>query len=135
MPRENTQKKFVSYKPVLLVADDAQGSGNSIPANAKVAVVTGVTNGTNDFIVLPSVASCPIGHEIVILNSASSNFELRTPSASAEEINSEDCDGTKELLMTDTQIVRVVKISDSIGWMAEGRTAIGAYATAVVPDA
>jgi hypothetical protein len=132
--RENQSIKYESFKPVLLVADDADGSGNSIPANAKVAVVTGVTNGSTDYIVLPSVVSCPIGHEITIMNNASSYFELRTPSASAEEINSEDCDGTKEALMTDGYVMKVTKISDTIGWMLEGRTAIGAYVSAIVPD-
>lgn len=93
-----------------------------------------VVNDANDFIVLPNLAQCPDGHEITIVASASSNFELRTPSASAEEINSEDCDGTKELLMTDTQITKVIKINNTVGWMAHSYTAIGAVATAVVPD-
>lgn len=131
--RENQKVRYSSFKPVLLVADDAQGSGNSVPAKVKVAVVTGVTNGTSDFVVLPSLASCPNGHEITILNSASSNFLLRTPSSSNEKINGQDSDGTKSAVMTDTQVMKVTKISDSVGWMLEGRTAIGAYVTAIVP--
>lgn len=54
--------------------------------------------------------------------------------ASGEKINNEDCDGTKEYLMTDTQVVKVVKISNTVGWMAHGYSAIGAVVTAVVPD-
>ena len=53
---------------------------------------------------------------------------------SAEEINSEDCDGTKEYLLTATQIHRFTKIDNTIGWVGQGFTAIGAVATAVVPD-
>lgn len=124
----------VEFTPVNIRADDSESSVNQIPALAKVAKVSGVVNGATDFIVLPSLSSCPDGHEIIILCSASSAFEMRTPSASAEEINSEDCDGTKEYLMTDTQVVKVVKINDTIGWMAHGYSAIGAVVTAVVPD-
>ena len=65
---------------------------------------------------------------------AGGNFELRTPAGSAEEINSENCDGTKEYLCTDTQVLYVTKISNTIGWEANAYTAIGAVATAVVPD-
>jgi len=117
-----------------VLADDSQGSINSIPANAKVVHVTGVVNNANDYVVLPPLASCDVGHEIVIISNAGTNFELRTPSTSAEEINSEDCDGTKELLVTDTTVLRVVKLPGTVGWMSEVRTAIGAYGTAVVPD-
>jgi hypothetical protein len=93
-----------------------------------------VTNDADDFVVLPSLADVPNGHEIVMVGQAGANFEVRTPATSAEEINSEDCDGTKEYLFTDTQIVKFVKIDNTIGWMAHGYSAIGAVVTAVVPD-
>ena len=96
--------------------------------------VQAVTNGVTDFIVLPYLADVPVGHTITILCNAGGAFELRTPAASAEEINSEDCDGTKEYLCTDGEVLQVVKISNTIGWMANAWTAIGAVATAVVPD-
>lgn len=124
----------IEYIPVRLTADDSQSSLNSIPRLSKSVVVSGVVNDANDFVVLPNLADCPDGHEITILCSAGGNFELRTPATSAEEINSEDCDGTKEYLMTDTQVVKVVKINNTIGWMAHGYSAIGAVVTAVVPD-
>lgn len=124
----------VEYVPVRISADDSQSSVNSIPRLSKSVVVGAVVNDANDFIVLPSLADCPDGHEITILCSAGANFEMRTPATSDEEINSEDCDGTKEYLCTDTQVVKVVKINNTIGWMAHGYTAIGAVATAVVPD-
>lgn len=125
----------VEYTPVELVAQATQISKNSIPPLAKSVKVTGVANDANDFIVLPPLNSCPDGHEIVILCSAAANFELRTPASSAEEINSEDCDGTKEYLCTDTQVLKCVKINNTIGWMAHGYSAIGAVVAAVVPDA
>ena len=124
----------VEFTPVTVLANSAQGAGNSVPPLTKVVKVAGVVNDADDFIVLPSLASCPDGHIITVLCSAGANFEMRTPSGSAEEINSEDCDGTKEYLCTDTQIVEVVKINNTIGWMAHGYSAIGAVVTAVVPD-
>jgi hypothetical protein len=124
----------VEYTPVSLVAAATQAAGNSVPPLAKSVKVVGVATNADDFVVLPSLASCPDGHEITLLCSASSNFELRTPATSAEEINSEDCDGTKEYLCTDTEVVKVVKINNTIGWMAHGYSAIGAVVAAVVPD-
>ena len=130
----NPRLAGVEFTPVSVIAAESQGSGNSVPPLTKVVKVVGVATNADDFIVLPSLASCPDGHIITVLCSAGANFEMRTPSGSAEEINSEDCDGTKEYLCTDTQIVEVVKINNTIGWMAHGYTAIGAVATAVVPD-
>ena len=125
------------YRPVLVTPDDATPAvigQNAIPANAKVVVVGTVTNDANDWITLPSLANVPNGHRMLILCSAGTNFELRTPASSNEEINSEDCDGTKEYLCTDTEIVEVIKINNTIGWMAHGWSAIGAVVAAVVPD-
>lgn len=130
----NPRLAGVEYTPVELVAQATQINKNSVPPLTKSVKVTGVATNADDFIVLPPLNSCPDGHEITILCSAASNFEMRTPASSAEEINSEDCDGTKEYLMTDTQVVKVVKINNTIGWMAHGYSAIGAVVTAVVPD-
>ena len=93
-----------------------------------------MTNDANDFITLPHLVSVPEGHEITILCNAGGNFELRTPAGTVEEINSEDCGTANEYLCTDTQIVYVTKISNTIGWEANAYSAIGAVVTAVVPD-
>lgn len=124
----------VEYTPVVVVATATDVSVNSIPPLAKSVKVTGVVTNADDYVYLPPLNSCPDGHEITLLCSAGANFELRTPASSAEEINSEDCDGTKEYLCTDTQVVKIVKINNTIGWMAHGYSAIGAVVTAVVPD-
>ena len=124
----------VEVTPVILIAAATQGTGNSIPPLAQTVEVQGVANDANDFIVLPSLASVPNGHRITVIGSAGANFEVRTPVSSAEEINSEDCDGTKEYLFTDTQIHYFTKIDNTIGWMGNGYSALGAVVTAVVPD-
>ena len=124
----------IHFRPHVISADNSQEAINSIPADIKSVDVTGAINDTDDFIVLPALADVANGHEITILCSVGANFEMRTPNASAEEINSEDCDGTKEYLCTDTEIIKVVKINNTIGWMAHAYSAIGAVVTAVVPD-
>ena len=125
-------------QPFNVVPDDSEnataGVGNRIPAGRTQVVVGAVTVNTDDWIVLPPLSSVPDGFEITILCSAGGAFELRTPATSAEEINSEDCDGTKEYLCTDTEVLKVVKINGTIGWMAHAYSAIGAVVAAVVPD-
>lgn len=120
---------------ITLTPTNAAGTGsvNSIPPSIKSVRLGANVNDTNDFTVLPPLASVPNGHQIIIIAGAA-NSELRTPAGSAEEINSEDCDGTKEALLTATNIYFVTKIDNTIGWMLEGRTAIGAYQEAIVPD-
>lgn len=125
--------KGIHYETQVIAPDDSQEEANSIKAGIKSVHLAANVNDTNDFVVLPNLADVEIGHIITIVAGAA-NCELRTPAASAEEINSEDCDGTKELLITATQIVTVTKIDDTIGWMCNAMTAIGAVATAVVPD-
>ena len=115
-------------------ATTADTNSRSIGRDVTQVSVLAVTNGVNDWITLPPLVSVPEGRRITILCNAGGDFELRTPAGSGEEINSEDCDGTKEYLCTDTQIVYVTKISNTIGWEANAFTAIGAVATAVVPD-
>lgn len=117
-----------------LTPDDSEGADVNVinPGVQNVRLGANV-NGVNDFVVLPALSSVPAGHTVTIIAGAA-NCEVRTPASSAEEINSENCDGTKEYLLTATQIHRFTKIDDTIGWMGQGYTAIGAAATAVVPD-
>lgn len=129
----NPQLKALTFEAVTINPAATQTLANSIaPGVRSVRLAANVTD-VNDFTVLPSLASVPSGHKITIIAGAA-NSELRTPATSAEEINSEDCDGTKEALLTAGSIYTVTKIDNTIGWMLEGRTAIGAYETAVVPD-
>lgn len=121
------------FRPVVLTAGTTAG-GNTIPANCKSVDVTGVTTNQNDYIILPALSEVPVGHEITICCNAGSNFELRTPAASNEKINTVDSDGTQEYLCTDTNVVKVVKVSATDGWIGYEFTAAGAVDTAVVPD-
>lgn len=118
-----------------LTPDDAEGAGVNVvdPGVTQVEVGANV-NGVNDFIVLPALADVPVGHTITVVSNAAGH-EVRTPADSDEEINSENCDGTKEYaIAAGSEIHRFTKISDAVGWMGQGFTAIGAVVTAVVPD-
>jgi hypothetical protein len=116
-----------------LSPNSTQGVGNSITPGVVSVRLAANVNDANDFVVLPPLASVPSGHCITIVAGAV-GCEVRTPASSAEEINSEDCDGTKEYILAATQIHRFTKIDNTIGWMGQGFTAIGAVATAIVPD-
>lgn len=117
-----------------VTADDSENGLNTILVGANQVAVGGVTNGATDFIVMPALANVPIGHTIKIACNAGSNFELRTPAASGEKINNVDSDGTQEYLCTDTDTVRIWKVSDTDGWAAQSITILGAVRTAVIPD-
>lgn len=115
--------------------DDSEGAGVNVINPGVVSVAVGANvNGVNDFVVLPALADVPVGHCVTVVSN-SAGHEVRTPADSDEEINSENSDGTKEYaIASGGQIHRFTKIDNTIGWMGQGFTAIGAVVTAVVPD-
>jgi len=123
----------LQVKAFSLTPDDSESAVNIIEAGVKSVRLGANVNGVTDFVVLPALASVQDGDSVTIIAGAA-NCEVRTPATSDEEINSENCDGTKEYLLTATQIHKFTKIDNTIGWMGAGYTAIGAVATAVVPD-
>lgn len=130
---KNPNFDTLTVEAVTLLPNSTQGTGNSI-APGVVSVRLGANvNGVNDFTVLPSLASVPNGHKITIIAGAA-NSELRTPDASGELINAQDADGTKEALLTATNIHTLTKIDNTLGWSLVAHTAIGAFVTAIVPD-
>lgn len=128
-------EELQSYQETQTVTpDDAEAAGNTVLPTSRQIEVAANANGVNDFIVLPALESVPVGHTITVVANAAGH-EVRTPADSDEEINSENCDGTKEYaIAAGGQVHRFTKISDTIGWMGQGFTALGAVVTAVVPD-
>lgn len=126
--------KGVTVESVTMVPAATQGTGNSIPPGTTAVRLAANTTDANDFTVLPSLASVPDGHVITLLAGTAANSELRTPASSNEKINNQDSDGTKEALLTAGNVYTVTKLDNTRGWMLEGRTAIGAYEAAIVPD-
>jgi hypothetical protein len=123
----------LKLQAITLTPDDSESSLNVIPSSVRAVRLGANVNGVNDFTVLPSLASVPSGHTITIIAGAA-NSELRTPAASGEKINNIDSDGTQEALLTAGNIHTVTKIDNTIGWMLEARTALGAFVTAIIPD-
>src|SRR3990167_8878499 len=108
---------------------------NAIPFNRNLIVVSGVTTDANDFIQLPLVADVPNGHKITIVCQAGSDFEMRTPATSDTKINNVDSDGTNEYFCRDNQTITIIKVDNTICWIAWALDSLGAQVTAVVPDA
>jgi len=124
----------LTLESIALTPDDSASVINVIPPSVRSVSVGANVNGVNDFIVLPSLADVPNGHVITVISN-SAGHEVRTPASSDEEINSENSDGTKEYaIASGGQIHTFTKIDNTIGWMGQGFTAIGAIVTAVVPD-
>lgn len=111
----------------------AVGSANIVlPGVTSVAVGANV-NGTTDFVQLPALASVPVGHAITVVANAAGHV-VRTPATSNEKINNQDSDGTKSYTIASGSQVHIFrKIDNTIGWMGQGFTAIGAVVAAVVP--
>jgi hypothetical protein len=124
----------LTLESVTLTPDDSQSEINSVPPTVRSVTVGANVNGVNDFIVLPALADVPNGHEITVISNAAGH-EVRTPAGSDEEINSENADGTNEYAIAAGNQIHVFrKINNTIGWMGQGFTAIGAVVTAVVPN-
>jgi hypothetical protein len=124
-----------SPNPVLTAtATAADTRGRTIRRDVKEVTVIGVATNADDWITLPSLNTVPVGHTIRIMCNAGGNFELRTPAGSGETINDENCDGTKEYLCTDTDLIIVTKQSSAGGWFGQSITSLGAVRAAVVPD-
>lgn len=130
----------------VVVAADTETEGGG--ARAVVPTADGLTTGlilaTDSMVVatsanadhiltLPPASAATRGKEIWIWVVASTNCELRTPDASGQTINGLDSDGTKEALLTHSQLYVVRQHLDD-GWLLQAFTALGAVATAIVPD-
>ncbi len=110
------------------------GTGSTILPSSTCVDVAAVTNDANDWVVLPSLSAVRNGHEITILCNAGGAFEIRTPATSGEKINNVDSDGTNELAAVDTEIIKIIKVSNTDGWVARSFTLAGADNTALVPN-
>ena len=116
-------------------ATTADIRSRTIGRGVKQVSVLAVTTNVNDFITLPHLVSVPEGHEITIVCSAGTAFELRTPVGSSEKINTVDSDGSsQEYECTNGAILHVTKVSNTIGWQANSFTGAGAVIGAVTPD-
>jgi len=99
-----------------------------IAAGSKFVTVTSA--GANNIIALPAAV---VGNEIWLYNAAT-GYELRTKAGDNETINAVDSDGTNELAITATYLVRCNCVAAG-KWIAVAWDADGADIAALVPDA
>jgi hypothetical protein len=111
----------------------AAGSSNLIlPGVQQVSVIANV-NGVTDWITLPALTSVPIGHTVVVVTNAAGH-KVRTPAASTNKINNVNSDGTASYTVAaGVQVHRFTKVDNTVGWIGQGFTALGAVVTAIVP--
>lgn len=95
--------------------------------------VTATSANADHILTLPLAAAATIGRVIRIWVVAGTNCELRTPAASNQTINNVDSDGSQEALLTHTQMY-VCTQHLATGWLLQAFTALGAVATAIIPD-
>jgi len=117
-----------------VLPNNDSGVASSIDVGVMRVTVGAVVNGVTDWIVMPAIADVSDGFEITILCNAGGAFEIRTPAASGTKINTVDSDGTQEYLATDTETIKITKVSTADGWTATGYAAAGAAVAAVTPD-
>lgn len=113
---------------VVAAADSSYKS--RVPIGAGFVQVTAVANDANDWIVLPTGVTP--GH--VIRGWSVIAHEIRTEASSAIEINSEDCDGTKEAAIPATTLWELTYVNSTIGWILVAWDELAAPITAIVPD-
>lgn len=118
----------VSGIPVIAAADN--GWRSRIPINATYVQVPSYTTNTDDWIILPT--GVPPGHTIRGWSEVA--HEMRTEPGSNIEINSEDCDGTKEAAIPATTLWEVTFVNSTIGWILRAWDELAAPITAIVPD-
>lgn len=124
----------VYIESIELTPTNADSDLNQIPAACQSVALLANVNGVNDWFLLPALSEVPNGHTITIC-AGTANCEMRTPQSTTDMINNVDCsDNATEYLVTANDIVKVVKISNTVGWMGASWTQLGAKRTAVVPD-
>ena len=95
-----------------------------------IKVVNVTSGGATEYLVLPKATADYIGR-VILLKVGSNGYELVTPASSNDTINAVDSDGTNQLDVAASTILRCTQIS-ATGWIAEqvAATAI----TVVAPD-
>lgn len=121
---------YIGGESVSIVGAADSSYKSRIPLSASFVTVSANTNDTDDWIVLPTGVTP--GHTIRGWSVVA--HEMRTEAASAVEINSEDCDGTKEAAIPATTLWTVTYVSAAIGWVLTAADELGAVITAIVPD-
>jgi len=120
----------VSPSEATIVANNDSGYASVVPNSATFVTVSAFTTDANDWIVLPS--GVKPGHRIHGWSVPA--HEMRTVASSDIKINNVDSDATQEAAIPATSLWTLTYISDTVGWILEVTSELGATVTAVVPD-
>lgn len=113
----------------LTATDDGTTTG-AMSGNASHAVVT--SSAATKQVSLPASSAGLVGKQFTIWVGAN-GFELITPAASNATINTTDSDGTNQADIAANTLSRLTLVTTGT-WILESLTALGAVATAIVPD-
>lgn len=119
----------IRFNPYYIQGDSATSSTNAIPFNRRHVIVSAVTNGAHDYVVLPALADVPNGHKISVINSV--KVDLMS-GASGEKINNVDSSGSDKYVLNANLVTTIIKVSNTVGWVAFALDNLGAQVTAVV---
>lgn len=115
------------------VVPTADGTGTGLIA-ATDRMVEATSADASHILQLPEASADTRGREIWIWVAPSTNCELQSFGGSGDTINNVDCSGgSVEALLTHSQLY-VCRQHLATGWLLQAFTALGAVATAIVPD-
>src|ERR1043166_9424487 len=78
------------FNPYYIQADSTTTKTSYIPLDRRSVVISAVTNGASDYVILPALSTVPNGHTLMLL--ASVKCGLKTQST--EKVNNIDASGT-----------------------------------------
>lgn len=113
----------------ITASDDGTGTG-AMSGLTSHAIVTSA--GATKQVSLPASSAALIGKQFTIWVGAN-GFELITPASSGATINGVDSDGTNQADIAASTLSRLTLVAANT-WILESLTALGAVATAIVPD-
>ena len=123
----STFTKGVQASSQGLTATAAGDGTGATPAGASFCTVTSAN--ADSVITLPATV---VGN-IIYYYCAATGFELETPAASDDTINTVDCDGTNQLACAALSLYKCICVADGV-WIVTGEGADGADSGTLTPD-
>lgn len=117
-----------------IMTGTSTGLGDEAVIGDDETIVEIDSGGAAWIVQLPEATEARRGREIKIWVQPSVNVELQSARDSGDTINNVDCSGgAVEALLTHTQYY-IARQHLATGWLLQAFTALGAVATAIVPD-
>lgn len=117
----------IQFHPYYIQAASTTSGTNYIPAD-RAAIVVSAAASAQAYVLLPALSEVPNGHKITLLASAKCNVK----SQSGEKINNVDSSGGDMFAIEVGQTFTIIKVDNTIGWVAWALDTLGAQVTAIV---